>query len=53
MNLKQQISDRGLKLKWVADQIGCNYHSFRVYVSNSHLMPKKVEQDVKTLLKIK
>lgn len=53
MNLKKEIADRGLKLKWVAEKIGCNYASFRVYVNNSHLMPEKVYQDVRNLLKVK
>lgn len=53
MDLKQQISDRGLKLKWVAEKINCNYSSFKVYINNPDIMPEKIEKGVKLLLKIK
>lgn len=48
--LKEQIAARGLKLKWIAEKIGVNYASFRVYINNEALMPEQIKKAVKELI---
>lgn len=49
--IKDQIKKRGLKLGWVADQLGINRNSFRVYLSNEALMPEDIRVKIKQFLK--
>lgn len=48
--LKERINAKGLKPRWVAEQIGVNYSSLRVYLNNESLMPEKVKTSLKKLL---
>lgn len=50
MNFKEEIDKRGLKLIWVAAQIGCKYSSFKVYINNIDIMPEWVQTKLKELL---
>ena len=49
MDYKKEIDDRGLKIKWIADVIDCNYSSLKVYLSNHQEMPKEVAKKLREL----
>lgn len=49
MDFKKEIDHRGLKIKWVAEVIECNYASLKVYLSDKSKMPQKVEDKLKEL----
>lgn len=51
MDLKKEIKDRGLKIVWVAEQIGIPGNSLTVYLNHPTLMPGHVETKLKEFLK--
>ena len=51
MDFRTEIDKKGLKIKWVAEKIGCNYSSLRVYLRDMNLMPESVSKSLKELLK--
>lgn len=51
MDYKKAIKDKGLKIVWLAEQIGCNYASLRVYINNPSIMPLEIEKNLKAKLK--
>ena len=51
MGFKDEINKRGLKIKWVAKEIGCNYASLRVYLNNPNIMPIYWANKLNTLFK--
>jgi len=50
MNLKERIQSKGLKQKWVAEQIGVNPMTFNAYLNNLRDMPQDVSDKVKKLI---
>ena len=50
MNYKEVINEKGLKIKWIAKKIECNYASLRVYLHNQKLMPLSIEEKLKDIL---
>ena len=51
MKFKEELNKRGLKFKWVAEKIDCNYQSFKVYLNNQNVMPSHIEEKLKEFLK--
>lgn len=51
MDLKQEIKRRGLKIVWVAKQIGVPGNSLTVYLNHPTLMPNHVNDKLKEFLK--
>lgn len=50
MELKQQIQSKGLKLSWVAQQVGISKTMFSFYLSGTRTMPDDVKQKVKAII---
>jgi len=50
MELKETIQKKGLKQKWIAEQIGINVNTFRAYLNNLRNMPQDVSDKVKALI---
>lgn len=48
--LKRKIARKGLKIKWIAEQIHVNYSSLRVYLNDEDIMPEKIKQDINRLI---
>jgi len=48
--LKKKIARKGLKIKWIAEQIHVNYSSLRVYLSNEDIMPEDIRKAVLKLI---
>jgi len=46
LNLKKEIQDKGLKLKFVAKKININESTLRVYLSDTNRMTDKVEEKI-------
>ena len=51
MELQERIRSKGLKQKWVAEQIGVNPNTLNAYLVGLRDMPQKVSDDIKKLLK--
>lgn len=50
MKFKNIIYAKGFRVKWVAEQIGVNYNSFRTYLNNENIMPIDVQDKLKEFL---
>jgi len=50
MDLRARIYQKGLKVVWIAEQIGVNYNSLRVYLNNPSIMPEEVSDKIKKLI---
>lgn len=48
--LKTRIARKGLKIKWIAEQIHVNYSSLRVYLNDEDIMPEKIKKDIDRLI---
>lgn len=50
MKLKEQILKRGLKIKWVAEQIGISNNLLCQYLNEKRPMPFRIEERIKKVL---
>ena len=50
MSFKTKIDSKGLKIRWIAEQIGENYNSLRVYLHDEDRMPEEIKGKLKALL---
>lgn len=50
MTLKERIKNKGLKVNWVASQIGVNQVTMYAYLSGDRNMPQSVSDDIKKLI---
>lgn len=50
MDFKEKINSKGLKVSWIATQLGINYNSLRVYLHDQNKMPIEVEDMLKNFL---
>ncbi len=48
--IKQRIQSKGLKFKWVAEQIGVNIVTFYAYINGERNMPQEVSDKIKALI---
>jgi hypothetical protein len=48
--IKELIIKKGYRTRWLAEQIGVNYNSLRVYISNESMMPEQVRTDLLNIL---
>jgi hypothetical protein len=48
--IKELIIKKGYRTRWLAEQIGVNYNSLRVYINNENLMPDQVKEDLLKIL---
>ena len=51
MNYKEEINKRGLKITWIAKQIGISRCLLSVYINGSRHMPEHIENKLKLILK--
>ena len=51
MNFKQEIKNRGLKITWIAEQIGITRSLLSQYINNLRTMPDHIEEKLKVILK--
>lgn len=51
MDFKARIKNTGLKQVFIADKLGVNYNSFKVYLHDKSLMPEKIRTELNSLLK--
>jgi transcriptional regulator with XRE-family HTH domain len=50
MDYKQRIKDRGLKINWVAEQIGIGRSLLSQYLNGLRNMPDHIESKLKVIL---
>jgi len=50
MDYKKIIDQKGLKMKYVADQIGISRVLFSYYMNGTRPMPERIEKKLKSLL---
>lgn len=50
MDIKTLIKSKGLKQKWIAEQIGVNINTFNAYLNNEREMPQDVSDKVRELI---
>jgi plasmid maintenance system antidote protein VapI len=50
MILKERIKNKGLKFKWIAEQIEVNPNTLRAYLNGERDMPQHVSDKIKDLI---
>ena len=50
MNFKKIIKEKGLKFKWVAEQVGITATEISFYLNGDRAMPDEVKEKLKLLL---
>ena len=50
MYLKERIKSKGLKQKWIAEQIGVNPITFNAYLNDLRVMPQDISDKVRKLI---
>ena len=50
MDFKKTIKEKGLKINWLADQIGINRVLLSYYLNGTRSMPESVKNGLKNLL---
>jgi predicted transcriptional regulator len=48
---KKKIKEKGLKMSWIAEQLGISAPSLTMYLNESRTMPYDIEIRLKNLLK--
>ena len=51
MNLKEKILKKGLKMSWIALEVGISQPLLSMYLSGKRTMPVKIEAKIKKLIK--
>lgn len=51
MNYKEKIRSKGLKFKWVAEQIGISNVLLSWYLNGVRQMPLHIEEKIKEIIK--
>lgn len=49
--LKKEIESKGLKQKWIAEQVKISLPLLSMYLSGKRNMPKHIELNIKALIK--
>lgn len=47
---KKQIKEKGLKMSWIAEQLGISAPSLTMYLNETRTMPKEVELKLNKML---
>lgn len=50
MDYKQEIKERGLKLKFVADRVGISQPELSMFINKTRNMPDEVEVRIKEII---
>lgn len=48
--IKKRIKQKGLKISWIADQLGISQPSLSMYLNGKREMPKDVELKINKIL---
>lgn len=50
-NMKEKIKNKGLKISWIAKQVGVSQPLLSMYLNKSRVMPDHIEKKIKEILK--
>jgi len=51
MKLKEQIKDKGIKFKWLANKLGVKQPELSMWLNEVRPMPEHIERQIKLLIK--
>ena len=49
--MKEKIKNKGLKISWIAKQVGISQPLLSMYLNGSRSMPEQIEKKIKEVLK--